>query len=124
MKSEQKEDASLIQTNRFIKEWDDNLALEQETRNALGRKHRHEHQCLLSEEMDNDQRTMLIARHIQEIEGLRQQHVKARKAIEKRQIKETIMLTDRFNRIIQHRAIRLNRLSSVNRQVYSVMVHA
>ncbi|WP_020604740.1 hypothetical protein [Spirosoma spitsbergense] len=124
MKTDQEKDVLLIQTNRFIKEWDDNLALERETRNELGRKHRYEHQCLPSGEVDSGERLLLIATHLQEIEDLKKQHAKMRKAIEKRQTKETAMLTDRFNRIIQYRVIQVNRLSSVNRSVYSVVVHA
>ena len=124
MKSEPEEDALLIQTNRFIREWDDNQALEREARNALGRKHRYEHQCLLSEKSDADQRALLIDRHLREIDALKQQHARTRKAMENRQIKETAMLTDRFNGIIQYRAIQVNRLSSINRRVYSVMVRA
>ena len=124
MESEHEKDVLLIQTNRFIQEWNDNLAVEQEIRNALGRKHRDEHQGLLSAGMEPGQRVLLIARHLQEIEELKQRHAKTRIAIEKRQIKETALLTDRFNGIIKYRAIQLNRLSSLNRRVYSVMVHA
>ena len=124
MKDKDKNDASVIETNRFIREWDENLARERETRNALGQKHRKEHENLSPEEVESGGRILLITRHTQEIEELKQQHARMRKAIAKRQMKETKMLTERFNSIIQHRAIQVNRLSSVNPQVYSVMVHA
>lgn len=124
MKNDYEKDTLLIQTNRFIREWDSNLAVEQETRNALGHKHRQEHQLLLSAEVDSDQRALLIATHLQEILALKQEHAKMRKAIQQRQIKETTRLTERFNSLIQHRTTQIDRLSSVNRRVYSVMVHA
>ncbi len=124
MKSEPEEDVFLIQTNRFIGEWDDNLALERESRQALGRKHRYEHQCLPSEKSEAGQRALLIAKHLREIEELKQQHARTRKALEKRQAKETAMLTDRFNGIIQYRAIQVARASPMNRLVYSVRVQA
>ncbi len=124
MKDDYEKDVQLIQTNRFISEWESNLALEQETRNRLGQKHREEHQALSLKETDYDQRALLIATHLQEIMALKQQHAIGRKAIEMRQIRETAMLTDQFNSTTQYQAIQVNRLSAVNRRVYSVMVHA
>jgi hypothetical protein len=81
METDQEKYVLLIQSNRFIKDWADNLSLERETRNELGRKHRYEHQCLPSGEVDSGERLLLIATHLQEIGDLKIQHAKVRKAI-------------------------------------------
>jgi hypothetical protein len=81
-----------IQSIRHLGEWGNNITLEVEARSFLGGKHRYEHKCLALEKVNSGARVVLLARHIKEIDRLKQFNGEVRTAIENRHNQERIHL--------------------------------
>lgn len=88
MNTDQEEVKWRLQSNRQLKEWSDQVAVEIKIRYALGGRHKQESSWLLLNESNGLAQTELAAKQAEELNELKHQNSETRIAIQKRHSQE------------------------------------
>ena len=98
MKNNQQPASQPIQSNRHLKEWNDNIAIEMKARYVLAGKHKQEHSRSSLQEDSLPERAALTIRQMEEIQELRCQNRQTRIVMQDRHQQEDADLIQELSR--------------------------